>query len=334
MNLSLARLHITLDEWGDILRGLPERTIFQSPEWLTFVARSQEGEIVLAALQCEGQTVGYFAGVLVTRMGLKLLGSPLPGWTTSYMGFNVIGTVSRRAAVDALIRFAFDDLHCLHVEMMDRNLAVEEIQASGLTHQFLSGFEVDLTQSEERLFANMSSACRRCIRKAEASGVSIHEANDLRFADDFYAQLQDVFKKQHLVPTYPVDRVRELINCVGGTGRLLLLRAHDSQGQCIATGIFPAMNETMYFWGGASWQATQGYRPNEALHWYAMRYWKARGMKFYDMGGGGDYKRKFGGREIKVPWVRASKYPGVPFVRGLAKHLFSWRQRALGMVNG
>jgi hypothetical protein len=331
MNLSFVRLHSTLAEWGDILCQLPERTIFQTPEWLSFVAKVQEGEIVLAALQSEGRVLGYFAGVIVTRMGFKILGSPLPGWSTSYMGLNLVENVSRRTAVQALIGFAFHELGCIHVEMMDRNFAEEDVKKLGLQYQLLCGFEVDLSESEDRLFANMSSACRRCIRKAEKSGVTIEEADDKHFADDYYGQLQDVFNRQHLVPTYGVDRVRELITCVHGTGRLLLLRARDPQGQCIATGIFPVMNETMYFWGGASWKASHSYRPNEALHWYAMKYWKTRGVKSYDMGGGGEYKRKFGGHEISVPWFRASKYSGISFLRDLTQHFFSWRQSVLAL---
>ena len=316
------------------MEGLSERTIFQTAEWLSFLAKAQHGNIVLAALEAEDKIVGYFAGLLVTRMGFKILGSPLPGWSTSYMGLNLIGIgkVPRFAAVQALIRFAFDELGCIHLEMMDRNLSGEDVKKLDLAHRFLRGFEIDLTNPEDRLFANMSAACRQCIRKAEKSGVTIHEADDMMFADDYYEQLQEVFKEQNLVPTYEVGRVRDLISYMHGTGHLLLLRARDPQGRCIATGIFPAMNTTMYFWGGASWKASQGYRPNEALHWYAMKHWKARGMTCYDMGGGGEYKRKYGGREIKVPWVRASRYPGVPFVRNVTKHFFSLRQRALGLV--
>jgi hypothetical protein len=330
--LSFARLHSTPEQWNDILGGVHERTIFQTLEWLSFIATVQRGEIVLAKLQGDGRVVGLFAGVIVKRMGFKILGSPLPGWTTSYMGLSLIDNVPRWAAIEALIRFAFDDLGCIHIEVMDRNLTAEEVKRLGLQHSLLHGFEINLMSTEDQLFANMTSACRRCIRKAEKSGVTIEEAAGERFADDYYDQLQEVFKRRQLVPTYDVDRVRKLIASVNGTGHLLLLRARDPQGRCIATGIFPAMNGTMYFWGGASWKASQNYRPNEALHWYAMKYWKARGMRRYDMGGGGEYKRKFGGYEIQVPWIRASKYPGLPLARVLTQYLFQWRQSALGFV--
>jgi hypothetical protein len=49
------------------------------------------------------------------------------------------------------------------------------------------------------------------------------------------------------------------------------------------------------------------------------------------MGGGGEYKRKYGGYEVSVPWIRASRYRGIGVVRHFAKRLFYWRQSALGI---
>ncbi len=177
----------------------------------------------------------------------------------------------------------------------------------------------------------MSDSCRWSIRKAEKKGVTIEEAQDDDFVEEYYQQLQDVFKKQSLVPTYGKERVRDLILSLSASGNLLLLKARDPNRQCIATGIFLAGNGTMYFWGGASWRAGQHYRPNETIHWYAMKYWKARGMRRYDMGGG-EYKGKFGGKRIEVPWIWKSKYPGLRHCRNLIKQIVRWRQIALGRV--
>ena len=54
-------------------------------------------------------------------------------------------------------------------------------------------YQSNLTKSEDDLFKGMDSACRRCIRKAEKSGVVVEEAHDAAFADDTDEQLQDVF---------------------------------------------------------------------------------------------------------------------------------------------
>lgn len=332
MSPTFEKVDLPFQDWETILGTFEDRTIFQSPAWLAFVTKTQGAEPIFARLREGARTLGYFSGLIVKRFGLRILGSPLPGWTTSYMGMNLLPGVSRRSALEALQGLAFERLGCVHMEMMDRNLLIEDADGLGFEYRQFGGFEVDLTQNLDQLFSNMASACRRCIRRAEKSGVIIEEAHDAAFADEYYAQLQVVFQKRSLVPTYGVERVRELITCLSDTGRLLLLRARDPQGRCIATGIFPAMNTTMYFWGGASWRETLGYRPNEAVQWHAMQYWKARGIHRYDMGGGGEYKRKFGGCEIMVPWLRKSKYPGLASLRSLTKQVVGWRQRIAGRL--
>jgi hypothetical protein len=328
--LTFERIDIGSFQWGEIINNYPHRTIYQTPAWLSFVARTQNAEPVIAALKDGRQTVGYFTGLIVCKFGFRLLGSPFPGWTTFYMGLCLSPGISRRMAIEALVRFAFEDLRCIHLEIMDRNLTVNELSNLNFEYKIQQSFEIDLTKNEEKLFSNMAKSCQRCIRKAEKNGIIIEEANDLDFADDYYAQLVDVFSKQSLVPTYGVERVRTLINYIHPTGMILLLRARDPEGHCIATGIFPATNQTMYFWGGASWRKYQILRPNEAIQWYAMRYWKERGMQLYDMGGGGKYKKKYGGYEIFVPWFHKSKYHSIRHVRNIAQRFVKIYQQLLG----
>ena len=162
--------------------------------------------------------------------------------------------------------------------------------------------------------------------------MTIEEADDPEFADDYYAQLRDVFAKQALVPTYDKARVVELIRHVLPTGRLLLLRARDGDGLCIATGIFPALNGRAYFFGGASWRSHQILRPNEALMWQAMRHWKARGVEWFDLGGGAEYKRKYGIREVTVPFFWTSRYRALSSARNAAKKAIKARQVARGRM--
>src|SRR5207244_10202582 len=140
------------------------------------------------------------------------------------------------------------------------------------------------------------------------SGVVVEEAHDPAFADEYYEQLVEVFAKQGLVPSYKVDRVRSLVRNLQPTGRLLLLRARDADGKCIATGIFPGFNKIAEFWGNASFSSSQILRPNEAIHWYAMRYWKQRGVEIYDWGGKGKYKEKYWCTIYQVPWFTKSRY--------------------------
>jgi hypothetical protein len=316
------------------LDQFPDRTVFQTREWIRFVAESQNATPILIELTDSGNTIGFFTGLIFSRFGVKVLGSSFPGWTTPYMGFNLMPGFSRASALAAIEKTAWETLKCLHMEISDPFFVPEDGQELGFQCQFYTSYRTDLTRSEEELFNSMDSACRRCVRKAEKSGVLIREAHDPSFADEYYEQLKDVFAKQGLVPTYSVERVRTLIKHLEPTGRILLLRACDSEGKCIATGIFPGFNTIAEFWGNASFRSSQGLRPNEAIQWHVMRYWKSRGVQIYDWGGEGTYKEKYGCTVHRVPWFIKSRYPVVSKLRDQAKQIFARKQRFLGWLNG
>ena len=320
-------------DWESLDR-FKDRTVFQTREWLRFLSETQNAMPVLAELREGGEVVGYFSGLTFTRLGIKVLGSSFPGWTTPYMGFNLSPGTSRGVALAALEHMAWNELTCLHMEVSDPYFSVEDGQALGFTCEFYTSYRTDLRKSEEAIFNSMDSACRRCIRKAEKSGVTIEEAHDLAFADEYYEQLKDVFAKQGLVPTYKLDRVRALIKYLEPTGRLLLLRARDPQGNCIATGIFPGFNNIAEFWGNASVRSGQILRPNEAIQWHAMRYWKRRGVEIYDWGGEGAYREKYGCVLHRVPRFSKSRYKLVSRLRNEAKKMFERKQRFLGWLQG
>lgn len=330
--LYFERADLNTMDWGKELETFPDHTVFQTPEWLEFLTSTQNGEPVIAALKDSARTVGYFTGSIVRKFGLRILGSPFVGWTTAYMGFNLREGISRRDALHALVRFAFRDLNCVHLELMDQKLRQEDVAGMNPRCRQFTGFEVDLTQSEQTLLRNMGDNCRWCLGKAKKCGVVIEEAQDMQFADDYHAQLTDVFERQQLIPTYGIERVRALIRHILPTGMLLLLRARNPEGDCIATGIFLIKNDRMYFWGGPSWRKYHHLRPNEPLMWAAMQYGKAHGARILDLGGAGHYKKKYGGCPVAVPWLRISRFAIVPSLRDAAAELFRTKQHLQGKL--
>jgi hypothetical protein len=316
------------------LDALPDRTIFQSRPWLDYLAESQGARPVVAELRAGSDVAGYFTGAIVKRLGIPILGSSFRGWTTPYMGFNLLPGVTHREALQALETFAFGDMKCLHLEISDRLMQPEDCAGLGFKLEFYESYATDLTQTEEQIFGAMESACRRCVRKAEKSGVRIEIATDPGFANDYYEQLKDVFAKQRLAPTYGQGRIESLLRHLLPTGNLLLLRAIGPEGNTIGTGIYPGFNQVAWFFGNASWRANQILRPNEALHWYAMRYWKSRGITVFDWGGGGDYKQKYGPRPITAPWISKSRYKLLTQMREQARNLFDAQQKLRGRLSG
>jgi hypothetical protein len=308
-------------DWSD-LDGFEDRTFCQRQAWLEFIGSTQGGEVVVGRLDDGGAPVGWFTGVITKRFGARIMGSPFPGWTTPYLGFNLIDGVPRSEAVAALLPFVFDRLGCLHLELADPRLTRDDLRGLPFETQVGTTFVSDLRVDEDAIFAAMDSSTRRAIRKAAKSGVVVEEADGPGFADEYYGQLIDVFAKQGLKPTYGRERVTRLIDHVHPTGDLLLLRARDADGRSVATGIFPGFNQLSYFWGNGSLREFQILRPNEAIHWSALRYWRKRGILDHNWGGGGDYKEKYGGQRVETLHFRMSRYAAIGAARELARKAY------------
>jgi Acetyltransferase (GNAT) domain len=329
--LRFERLDLAGCDWGS-LDALPDRVLGQTREWLEFLAETQRGDPVVARLLDGEGAVGYFSGLLFRRFGVRILGSPFPGWTTPFIGFNLDEGVEHERVLPALERFAFGELGCVHLELRDKTLR-PDVAPPGWERSPEPTLLLDLSLSEEELLGRMSSSRRRNIRLAERNRIVVEEATDIAFADDYYAQLKDVFAKQSLVPTYGVERVRALIRHLLPTGRLLLLRALTEEGCCVATGIYPGFNGVAQFWGGASWRSAQHLRPNEAVMWQAIRTWQSRGVRELDMGHGAAYKRAWGDPvAVDVPYLRRPRVRGILRARQVAKDAVHFSQRARGTL--
>jgi len=309
-----------------------DRLVFQTREWMNFLVQTQGGTPVYARVRDGSDVVGHFTGLVVRRWGVRVLGSPLPGSTTDYLGFNLVDGADRAAAVRALPSFAAKELRCAHVELRDRFLTSDQATTTNAEMTPYTLLGIDLSLPDDELFSRVKKSVRTSVRKATREGVTIEEAPDAGFADDYMAQLNDVFAKQGLVPTYGVSRVRSLIEHLHPSGKLLLLRALDGDGRCIATGIFPGYRDTAYFWGGASWRASQILQPNELLMWHAMLHWKRQGATMLELGGGGAYKLKYQPSCEIVPSLTLSRFAALQRARHMAKSMYGVRQRVSGMV--
>lgn len=326
-------VHVPLDEvpWHELATAT-DRTIGQTRGWLAFLAASQGATPVAAQLRAgtEGEVVGWATAAVVRRGGIRQLGSPLPGWTTSAMGFNLRDDIDRLEAAIALRDLAFHDLGCWHLELADRSLGAVA-PPPGFTSSPLRSFEVEL-RDDDALLAAMTANGRRNVRKAERLGTTVEEVDPLdpgSFATEYHRHLAAAFAARGQVPTYPQERVEQLIEHVGAEGGLLLLRARTDDGELAATAIFAGVpGGVAEFVGGAARRDLHPRCPNEAIMWAAMQRWRARGARALDLGGGGEHKRKYGGVPTERAWLRASRVAVLEHGRRLAVSARRrWRHR-------
>ena len=283
--------------WRIVVASRADAEIYHYPEWLDFLTATQAVEPVVARVVIDGRHVGYFTGGLVRRFGVRILGSPLRGWTTMHMGFLLDEELDRRVVASALEHFAFQDLRAAHVELSDRWTRSEAMRDTGWHVEPRHTYVVDLAPAEDEILAHMRATTRNYIRRASRRGLTLDTSSGSDFVADYYRLLTDVFTRQGLAPTYSLTRVRQLVEVLRPEGRVLCLRMRDSSGSPIAASITVGAGDTAVLWGAAFDRTRADAHPNEALHWEAMRYWKAHGATRFDFGGAGDYKLKYGGVE-------------------------------------
>ncbi len=310
----------------------PAKTIFTTPEWIGFVQEDSHAKpIVLEILKGE-KKVGYFTALLVEKFGIRIVASPFSGWSTCFMGFDVL-YVNKIEIVTDLVEYLYRTYRCSYIEIVDRDITVEDAQHNGFVYRPVSTLELAIERSDNELFKVFKTDCRNFIRQFERRGATIEEAvPDDDFAEEYYSQLKDVFAKQGMVPTYGIEKIKRLLSHLANTGMLLCLRVREPDGLSIATSIFLGHNKKFFFWGGASLRPFQSFRPNEYMIWYAIKYWRERGCTVFDMVGVRDYKKKFGAVEKEYAKLIIPRYGILLSLRNCAEKLYFLMLRFKGFL--
>ena len=84
-----------------------DRTCSQRRPWLAYLSKIGAGMPVIAVLEDGGREIGCFIGMGKRIYGVNVLGSPMKGWNTAFMGLNLSPIVPQADALKALRRFAF-----------------------------------------------------------------------------------------------------------------------------------------------------------------------------------------------------------------------------------
>lgn len=305
----------------------PHKTVNTTKEWIEFVAEDASATPYIVRISQNNELVGFFSSLIVKKFGVKIVGSPFPGWSTVYMGLDVYDHGLKAEILNELIPFVMKNTKCAYLQICDRDFKTDELspicQQYGGTIEYGDTLELGIEGDDALQYKKMKTDCRNFIRQFERRGAVIEEAepND-EFAEEYYEQLKDVFAKQNLVPTYTVDKVKCLLRHLSKTDNIYCLRVKNPEGKSIATSIFPGFNHKMFFWGGASLRPYQQYRPNEYMIYKAMHHWREKGCVEFDMVGNRPYKKKFGSWEVRYPSIIIPKYKILVPLKNMAAALY------------
>jgi hypothetical protein len=308
----LAR-EVTLEEWEHLLEQFPDFSVFHTLPWFQMIEAVHGASVRMARADDEdGRCVAIWP-VFETRKGpLKILGSPVPGWCTAYMG----PLFGQGCDVDAALRAflqhkLFQRGSYFSCKVLNDKAAVDLSPFGFDEVEKLDTYCLDLTLSQDELWSNLKSECRTRVRKAEKLGLEVRQESDDSFLDTYWEMSRETFAICSIKPPFTQRFLEEMWRTLHPAGLLRAVSAWHN-GERIATLMLPFDRRTMYYWGGASYIRHRGIPAHNLLHWEAIKLAQDLGLHRYDFvstsGGGGRFKKTFGPRVLHVAthWERTS----------------------------
>ena len=184
---------------------------------------------------------------------------------------------------------------------------------------------VDLAADEEAIFGGDDERLPARDQQGEKVGVRVEQAHGVEFADEYHAQLVEVFARSG-PPAAVRRRAGPRADPLPRAERQpALLRAVAPDGERIATGIFPALRRLRLLLGRRELRRAPVPAPQRGDLLARDAVLPRARRRRLDLGGGGDYKRKYGATEKRIPYVRKSRVPGLLSLRDLAAYVYKRR---------
>lgn len=301
------------NEWNTAIASFNSAMLYHNAAWLAFLEHSGRGCPVRFRILEDGELAGYFAALLVRKGPFRVLGSPLSGSMSEYMGPVIDRDFDGERFLQALDRTCRQaGIH--HVEIGSSLLDPEDMAAHGYEKSTWMTFRIPLSVETDEMWRSLTSKCRNRVRRGWKNALAVRDARDAGFVDRHYRQLEEVFGRHGRPPPIAIDDLRSLVNELAPQDLVFTLEVvHETTKDVVATGIFPHDEKRVYSLSTASRIAARPLCPNELLHWGVMQRAGSKGIRDYSIGDdyrtlerGGRFKAKFNGDY--VPVLRFMKY--------------------------
>ncbi len=321
--------------WDSFIAHHPAALLYHTTDWLDLLAATYQIRWHPLGLWEGDHMIGVFP-LQTRRLGpFRLAGSPLMQTiaSTPYLGPLLSGGRMADAvvALEGFLRAQGID----HVEIAFPGPLddLAPIVRLGYTAETCRTVVVPLAeQTPAQIWRRCSSACRRAVRKAEASGVEIVEAENLDFLDAYDLMCQAVYRGTGRPPHLAKQFYAAAWETLARKGRIKVFLAQHA-GAPIAGGIFLVYQGVISYLSGASFDHAQPLRPNNLIQWHAIRWALDQHCSLYDLGGAvvpgiTRFKLGFGGEYLAYTRVYRARSPLAQIGRELYRLAIPWWRRA------
>lgn len=250
------------DGWDQLVVGHRDHSVFHSAAWARVLVETYGYEPVyfLCAVDGHLQAMMPLMHVESWLTGRRAVGLPFSDYGGILLGEgqDVEGALSNLAVHGWSRRWK-------HIEL--RGGGLERFGLPSASTFLLH--EVDLTRSEDDLFASFAGSTRRNIKKALKNKVEVEIGDTNHHVREYY-RLHCLTRKRHGVPPQPWKFFENIYRFLLADKRGFLALA-KSEDRTIAGAIFLNFGDTALYKFGASDREYQHLRANNLLMWTAIR---------------------------------------------------------------
>ncbi|EFO33989.1 hypothetical protein TRICHSKD4_0593 [Roseibium sp. TrichSKD4] len=142
---------------------------------------------------------------------------------------------------------------------------------------------IDLSQTENQLWSNLSNLAKRKIKKSKKHGYYVERVNWLDHVEKYYEIHTQTYQRTGVVP-HPKEYFAGIASNLANDGYSILFRALDSEGNTCAFHNMARFQEGAYYHTGCSTPTAAEAGGNYMLFWNAMLEAKKIGVRWFDAG--------------------------------------------------
>ena len=127
--------------------NFPQKSVFTTIPWINYLLEDTDNsELILLRITKEHRFVGYFTGMRVKKFGVGIVGSPFRGWSTCYMGLDILDDDERSDILLELKAFIFKHYKCNVIQIIDRELNPQEGKRIADSITTVDTYELDINK--------------------------------------------------------------------------------------------------------------------------------------------------------------------------------------------
>lgn len=273
--------------WDAFVATAPQALLYHTTAWLTLLHTVYGVDCQQLGIWCNDTLVGVLP-LLSRRLGpFRLAGSPLMQSIACTPHLGPVVAAPYLPATLAALEPVAANLGFDHIELSLPFCWSDATEAEelGYTVETEETVVIELAgRTTAQLWQGLSSAARRAVHKAEASGLTVVEATTAQALDEYYMMCQEVYRPAgrppHLSNTFYHAAWVALAEL--GHLKVWLVQAAD---QVVAGAVFLLYRDTAVYLSGASYDRWLALRPNNLLQWRFITWAALQGYRWYDLGG-------------------------------------------------